>query len=52
MLTRIYVYRRFVIIHDGGRDEFTVTRYPSQDAILHTIDKLMGVFPIHILRSV
>lgn len=52
MLTSIYVYKRFVIIHNGGTDEFTVTRYNTQDAILHTIDKLMGVFPIHILRSV
>lgn len=52
MLTHIYVYKRFVIIHDGSEDTFTVTKYPTQDAILRTIDKLMGVFPIHIMRSV
>lgn len=52
MLTQVYVYRRFIIVHNGGTDEFNVKRYPTQESILHAIDKLMGVFPIHILRSV
>jgi hypothetical protein len=50
MASHIYVYKRFVIIDNGG--EFTVTRYPTQSAILHVIDRLMGIFPINILRSV